>query len=271
MSENGKSKDRIPYEVVSDDQVSSWALPAMQGRGKLVKSASREKTPSSNESIEKVSKSKKPKQLTAEELQRISEEARQEGFKQGLDEGKQKGLEEGRVTGEREGSKHAYTEAKQDIEALQRHLTQVSTSLFDPMQGEQEQFENLLVDISLRLAQRLIDAEISANPALLKQLVSKVITSIPKGSDRIQLYLNAKDAKLLEGLVPEESRDWQIRIDDSLASGGARVVTDTSVVDFSVEKRLENYLEKIASFGESDLQELEPIPNYEADKGATDE
>jgi len=265
MSDSVKSKGRIPFESLkSDDAVSAWDLPSMLGKGKLVRSGQEPGRKGVKESIETIHKpKKKPTQLTAEDLQRITEEARKDGFQQGLDEGRSKGIEEGMVKGEREGKQRAYTEARKEIEALQNSLRQISGSLFDPMQAEQDKFENLIVDISTRLAQTLVGSEISANPKLLVQLVSKIISCVPKGYDYLHLYMNPVDAKMLEGLVPESRRKWTVEHDPSLASGGCRVESDAAEVDFSIEKRIQDYLQKVVTLSDDDTAEIPPVSDIE--------
>lgn len=263
-----KTKDRIPFETLDDSaEVSGWNLPSMHSAGQVVRSKERDNNATRNQkvSIEPVKNKKKPKPLTAEELQKITEDARKEGFQQGLHEGTEKGIREGTKAGEKAGQQRAYMEAKKEIEALQHELRQLTTRLFDPMQQQDQLLENILVDLALNLAQRVIDAEVSVNPKLILAIVQRVLNSLPKGADNIRVSMNDKDASLVEALVPEAQRDWSIQRDSSLSSGGCVVETASSLSDFSVEERLAIYLEKI-NLLQTSATELEDVPDYQSEE-----
>lgn len=258
MSDEVPSKARIPYESLDEHTaVNAWNLPNVQQRGRVVRTGkqgekSAKNTPRSGESIEALPASKKPKQLTAEELQQITEEARREGFQQGLREGTEQGLREGQKTGEKVGEQRAYKEAKKDIEALQAELRELCTRLFDPMLQQERQLENLLVDMALNLAKALLDAELNVNPQQLCRLVQKALKCLPRGAGNIQVFVNPKDRERILAVLPEAQRNWAIIADDELSPGGCRVSSDHSLVEYSVEERLAVYLEKVDLFASSE-------------------
>lgn len=265
MVDQVKGKDRIPFEhIEQSESVESWQLPSMQSGGKVIRSAKRGEAEkkSNNVAIENVSSKKRPRHLTAEELQQITEEARLEGFNQGLKEGTEQGIREGTKAGEKAGNQRAYLDAKKEIEALQNQLRQLAVRLFEPMQNQDQQLENILVDLVLSLSKSLILSEVSVNPATLLNVIQHVLSSLPKGESNIRVQLNAADAALIESLVPESQRDWRIQVNDALSSGGCHVETQSSLVDFSVENRIESYMAKIGGLSGRDVQDLPPLPDY---------
>lgn len=265
MTEQTKGKGRIPFENLEQSEaVESWQLPSMQSGGKVVRSAKRDGNgkKDSNVAIEKVSSSKRPRHLTADELQQITEEARQEGFKQGLKEGTEQGIREGTKAGEKAGNQRAYMDAKKDIEALQNQLRQIITRLHEPMLKQDLQLENIMVDAVLRLSKALLLEEISAKPTRLLNVIQHVLTSLPKGANNIRILLNSADAALIESLVPESQRDWAVQVNDSLASGGCNVETESSLIDFSVENRIESYLSSIGGLNGGDIEDMSTVPEY---------
>lgn len=266
MSETPKSKDRIPFESLSDSSdVSSWSLPSMDAQGRVVRSAQRDKKKkgaSADVVIESVSKKTKPKPLTAEELQQITEQARKDGFQRGLHEGTEQGIREGTKTGEKAGHQRAYMEAKKEIEALQYRLRTLATRLFDPMQQQDQQIENILVDVILNLSKRVISSEVSFDPSVLLKTVHQVLGCLPKDAKNVRVFLNDKDADLVEGLVPENQRNWRVQRDNSQASGGCIVESDSSLIDFSVGERIATFLDKLDTQGVA--AELPPLPDYQS-------
>lgn len=265
QSKPAKSKGRIPFEALEDSStVASWQLPSMHSGGKVVRSAKRDKQgkAQADVAIEKVSAKKKPRQLTAEELQQITEDARREGFQQGLHEGTEQGIREGTKAGEKAGNQRAYMEAKKDIELLQNQLRTLITRLYDPMQQQDQQLENIIVDLVLGLTKRLLSAEISVKPELILNVVQHTLDSLPKGAKNISVTLNDKDADLVDSLVPDTQRDWRVLRDDKLSSGGCVVESETSLVDFSVEERLAFYFDKVGSL-KADPSDLPDLPSYQ--------
>ena len=261
--ETPKSKDRIPYESLDDASVvSAWDLPTVATKSRLVRSAKHEKNGDkkpSNEKIETVKKNKKAKPLTVEELHEITESARKDGFQQGLKEGTEQGIREGTKVGEKTGQQRAYMEAKKEIEALQHQLRQVTSRLFEPMEKQDQTIENILVDLVVQLTQHIVASEIQSKPSRIVSLVKHVIEDLPKSAKNTRVRLCDSDADLIEKLVPENQREWNILRDSALASGGCIVETDSSLIDYSVESRLRHYLEKVS---ESSIQVNTPVPNY---------
>ena len=265
MSDTGRSKDRIPFESIHEGEaVSSWNLPAMQGQGKLVRSAKRDgkKAKVQGESIEPVNKPAKAGKLTAEELQQITDDAKRDGYAQGNREGLENGYKDGLAKGQKDGHQKAYTEARKEIEALQYQLRKVTEALFDPMEQRQTEIQNTLLEISLNLSKHILNAEIKQDPGVLYRMVEQVVEEIPLGAKFVQVYVNADDANLLKNLVKHD--DWQICIDDNLSSGGCRVETDASLIDFSVEHRLEVYLQKARASTAAAKSQREPVEDYAA-------
>lgn len=241
-----KHVNRIPAETIGEkgDTVSSWNLPDMHLGSKVFKSAKRDKSPHGNESIENV-KAQKAKPLTAEELMNLAKQAEQEGYKDGFEKGLKKGVEDGIVKGERVGHQKAYAEAKKEIQSLQNTLRSITESLFDPTDEQNSTLENYIVDMAVDIASRIIGEEIEKSPEHLIRLVSKAMHALPKGAKNIRVYLNAQDIDLLRNLQPETAQEWNLHVDPELKSGGCRIETQESLIDFCTEKRIQYYLDQM--------------------------
>jgi flagellar assembly protein FliH len=262
--DSSRSKDRIPYESIDDSaMVSSWSLPTVGSNSRLVKSKKRsdEKTsPSVNEKIETVRGTKKSKPMTVEELSELTETARKEGFQQGLKDGTEQGIREGTKVGEKSGQQRAYIEAKKEIETLQHTLRQLTTRLHEPLEKQDNNIENILVDLALNLAQKIVASEIKTEPSIVLDMVRLVLADIPKSAKNTRISFHPDDAKLVTNLIPENQREWSIISDESLSSGGCIVETDSSLIDYSVESRLASFFEKLNL---SKDRQLDPVPDYQ--------
>ncbi len=251
MSDDKPDKNRIPFESLGEETpVRGWNLPPVSDGRSVVKSARRQsksQAPASgtqNEAIESVPSNRRPKHLTAEELQRITEEARREGFQQGLQEGTEQGIREGTKIGAENGEKRAYTEARKDIEHLQQQLKRLIQDLMDPMMEQQNALRNVILEMVLSLTEQLVGDAIDAEPKRLLTIVDAVLDSIPKGNDNFRLYVSAEDAKLLEVLLPASQRSWSIETDGQLGRGSCRLEGQHSLVEYDVRSRLTHFRSK---------------------------
>lgn len=249
MTDVTKQINRIPHESLGENEtVSTWQLPRVGQRNKVVKSAKREQTEKqkkTSEQIEDVPRSSKPKPMTANELQKIADQAQQEGYADGFKEGMEKGLKQGETKGFQSGEQRAYSETKGCLDDEKRRFEAISNQLFEPMQHQDKAIENRLVTMVMVLSKALLAQEITQDPSKLLVIVERVLAALPVGATNIRVYVNEGDAKLLEAVVPAAHRDWQLMNDNSLASGGCRVETLESLVDYSLETRLAEYLQEV--------------------------
>lgn len=271
MSDPLKSADRIPFESLTDSvSVSNWSLPSIDHQGRVVKAGGK-KQEKTDESIETVSRAKKPKPLTAEELQQIADEAKQEGYNEGYQEGSKIGLEDGLKKGTKLGQDKAYAETKKKLDDEYNRLRSISQNLMQPLGEQENALENIVIDMSIQLAKTLLQNEVKQSPEYLFDIVKHAISALPAGAKNILVYLNELDAELFNQVFPEATRSWGVVVDNSLESGGCKIETAESLVDYSVTTRLQQYLLEISEKDEKAAFPLEEIPSYIATPKAVDE
>ncbi|MBU2985846.1 hypothetical protein KO528_10830 [Saccharophagus degradans] len=262
MADN-KSNTHAPFEIIRQEEgVESWAPPSMTVPGRVVQSAIKEKKRAKNESIEDIPPSKRPPPLTADALQKMAAEAKEEGFAEGRAEGLQSGHTEGYNKGFDAGSKKAYQETLTSIENERARLASIAEELLLPMQKQQQDLEQIVVDIAVNMAKKILQAEISTDPSLLFALVNRAINELPVGAKNIHVSLNQQDAELMAGLAEETAgiKEWPVHIDNSLTSGGCRVTSDESLIDFDVSTRLAKYFDEAReSVGDEDDEDYPPM------------
>jgi|GEM_PF-1030199 len=244
MTDVRKQAGRIPQESLSgDDSVATWKLPAMGKPGKVVKSAKREKRSRvASETIEDLGSRSKPKPLTAEELQKIADQAQQEGYADGFKEGMEKGLQQGETKGLQLGEHKAYAELKPKLLDEQQRFSTIATQLMEPMGQQDAGLEKLVLELVMGVSRHLLADEITASPSKLMHIVQRALAALPVGAKNIRVSVNEADARLLETVIPAEHRNWQLLEDDSLHSGGCRIETEESLVNYSIEARLNEFL-----------------------------
>ncbi len=238
-------KGIIPDEdVESVGGASAWSLPSLDRKGKKFLSAKKEQENRSREAIENVSAASRPKYLTADDINKITKEAEEEGFKAGYEEGFSKGEVQGEKKGRAEGEARAWQESKESFDKELARLSELADRLSHPTQIQDAALETSVIDIIQYLASKLIQKEITTHPEDLHAVVSKAMQALPAGSKNISIFLHPNDVALLEKYLSEKKQQWPLQEDDSLTPGGCRIETRESLVDYSIEKRWKDLLEQ---------------------------
>ncbi|MGI1677433.1 MAG: flagellar assembly protein FliH [Cellvibrionaceae bacterium] len=237
---------RIPNEKSSEYH--SWELPQIDDSTNVLSSAEKEDRERrdlerlrGNEVVgETVSEDRYTKPLTAKQISELAESTRQQGYQDGLKEGKETGYKEGFDSGE----KKALDAAKEQIEKEGDRLISLVNGLIDPFEQHTSNLENIIFNTIKSLAQSVVKRELKTDSSQIRDLVKKSISALPSGSDNITIYLNPDDISLMDDFFLERAVQWKLNGDPSMIPGGCKVQTKESFVDFSVEKRLEQTLEK---------------------------
>jgi flagellar assembly protein FliH len=213
---------------------------------------------------------------TVEEVEAIRQEAHSDGFQQGLLEGrkeghqqgfdkgqaegltqgKQQGMTQGYTEGQKQGFEKGLMEAKDKIEREIAALKQVTQQLLEPVNHQQAALEVALASLieqSVRAVLR-VPPHLTQNEIAL--ITQEALAALPMGAKNVTLYLNAQDhALMLEHWG--EALPAALVVDDALASGGCRVETDISLIDYSIEERLRQVLAELRL---DHFPEQQPLP-----------
>lgn len=185
--------------------------------------------------------------LTVEEIEAIQKQAQAEGFALGKQEGYQAGFVE--------GSKKGYDENVHLIEVRTTQLVTLLESLSQPFKLLDEQVEQALADLSVKIAKQILHREIELDSGQVIAAVKAAVAALPMASQKVTLYLHPEDAELVRfnlGL-DETPSTWVIVEDASITRGGCKVDTEVSHVDATIESRLDAVLETL--FGEDFVPE----------------
>lgn len=237
-----KSQNLIASEDL--DEVLTWQLPNMDGSGKVLSSAEKEArdvAARANEVIEDVEDvgDMAMSPITAEQLQAITEAAEKEGFEKGEKEGFEQGQKSGHEAGYREGTEKAEREASALLEKQTSQLLQVAEALVNPIAEQQENIQNILLQYVTGLTRQVVERELIQDSAHILSVVKQAMMALPVGAEKITVFLNPDDLALVEAYSEENDKGWRFRGDSELLPGGCRIETRESLVDFSVESKLE--------------------------------
>ena len=170
---------------------------------------------------------------TAEDIERINEEARSEGY--------QAGFEEGRLAGEA-ALADAMTSELARFSALISNL-QTSLAHMDQTIAEQA------LDLALEVAAQVIRSTITVRNETLLPVIREAITALPLHHDHVMLHLNPADASMVREQIGEQlaQTGTQIVDDTEIAPGGCLLKAGASEIDARLETRWKRVLEAIGT------------------------
>lgn len=252
--------NRIPFEEI--ESVDVWSFPSWDDSQGVIPSVKKNQAQEgdSTESVESL-ENHTITPLTAEQLQKITDEAAEEASERGYQEGLQKGYAEGLEKGRQEGQTKAYEEHKAELEEKIRSFRDLTNALLDPVGMQDQALENWIVDTSMQMAKHLINRELTEDPSALFRIIESAVSSLPAGARNIRVYLHSDDVELAHEAFSGSGEQWTFHADAQLSRGGVRVVTENSLVDYSVETRLQKMLDEANFRGDVD-EPPDSIPSY---------
>lgn len=248
MSDN-HLQNRIPAEAV--ESATTWVVPPITDHGKILSSAEKEarerrerllrREKETIETVEIPEPEVAPQLgMTAEEMQAIFDTAEKDGFEQGQKAGFTKGNAEGYEAGRQQG----LMEMRAQLVAEQQRFQSLANALLNPINEQDSDIENLLLDVICTLTQSVVQRELLTDSSHIVSLVKNAVDALPIGSKNIRVCLNPDDLAAVETYAAEQQLAWGFFGDGELLPGGCRIETPESRVDFSVSSRLQTVLEQ---------------------------
>ncbi|WP_230971222.1 flagellar assembly protein FliH [Nitrogeniibacter aestuarii] len=158
---------------------------------------------------------------TAEDIERIHEQAHKEGYNAGYEEGTARGR----------------------VEALQLHtlVESMDTAL---KQIDQDVAEEV-VALAIEVARQMVIQNMKEHPGMVVEVVREALHHLPQG--KAMIHLSPDDATLVREYLGEQLAHNEHRIveDDTVARGGCRVEASGSVVDATVQTRWRRIMENL--------------------------
>ncbi|SRR6266581_275074 len=150
---------------------------------------------------------------TAEQIERIHQQAYQEAYAAGYQEGRHK----------------AASEAAQ--------FEQLLGGLRQSMAEADENICADLLALSLDLAKQIVREALKVRPELILTLVRECIRDIPSFKQPARLFLHPDDVPLVQSHLADELNAWTICPEPSVVRGGCRIQTTGSQIDASLQTR----------------------------------
>ena len=152
-------------------------------------------------------------------------------------------LAEARERGYREG----LANGEQEIRDKAAHFDRLCTILAEPLADLDDEVEEALVDLACRIARQVVRRELQLDRSRILVVAREALAALPLNARKIRVVLHPKDAELVrESLVAtDQGAKWRIEEDPLIARGGAKVLSERSLVDATVEKRLQDVIEAL--------------------------
>ena len=248
--------------ILAEDaqQAEAWSIPQIDGDGNIIRA---EPKPSEEEIIEDVEEATY-KPLTASELEEIRRDAEQEGRDKGYQQGLAKGHQEGYQAGFDEASQKVSKEGQETLQQQVTQLLSIAEELIEPITHQQEQLETMLVDFVCSLTEQVIAREVKMDRGDLVGTVNTALNALPTGAESIILWLHPDDIKVIEEFRESKAANWQLKAAPELLPGGCRIESSQSLVDHTIESRIERLLEQ---FRHRQLADHDPAPDIASPEG----
>jgi flagellar assembly protein FliH len=162
---------------------------------------------------------------TVEQIERIHQQAQQEGYAVG----NEAGFKAGHELGCRAGDEQARAEAIKLQELLcgfQRELTHADQAV-----------GNNLLTLALCLAKQMVREALRVKPELMLAVVRECIQQEAAFSQPVQLFLHPDDAALVRQHLNHELNDCKVSVDIGLERGGCRIKIGNSHTDATLATR----------------------------------
>lgn len=187
---------------------------------------------------------------TADDIERMHEEARAAGHAEGF----AAGFEEGREAGHAEGAE-GMTEAVARVAQLAEHLDQALTQL------DQEVAEELMA-LAIEIARQMVQHTLLTRPEAILETVRGALAQIPQGHAQIRLHPD--DYELVRQNMGEQLAHAGHRLveDADLQRGSCRIDSAGAQVDATLETRWRRILETLGrEHAEWQPQATTPLPD----------
>jgi flagellar assembly protein FliH len=230
MANNG---NRIPAD--KSQAFSAWLAPEVKD-GQIIQAEKLKERGPRGEIINVDKNAVVYNKMTAGQLEKITTQAYDEIHQQAY----KKGFEQGQKDGQKKGVDASKKLLTQQTEALK----QVSATLLHLVAGQENAIEQALMNTAISIAGSILRRELQLDSSHIKAIVAEAVAKLPLDAENITVFLSEDDCALLRD-NSEIPPQWQLRVDRALSSGGCRISTRQSVVEFSLQQQFDQTIDDL--------------------------
>ena len=175
--------------------------------------------------------------LFAAQLQRLRDDAHQQGLASGHVAGQALGYQAGYDQGQKQGFEQGLELARGQA----NQLAQLAQRFSDALTTVEAGVADTLVELALDIAQQVVRQHVAHDPTALLAAAREVLAHEPQLTGSPQLVVSPADLPVVEAYLMEDlqARGWTVRTDATLERGGCRAQAATGETDASITTRWE--------------------------------
>lgn len=173
---------------------------------------------------------------TAEELERMQQDAAQEGFKSGHEEGYKAGYEAGRKA----------------VGAVAARLAALTEELDQEQLRQDEGIARELLDLALAVARQMIRTSLRVKPGIVQEAIREALTALPSLTGHLRILVHPDDVEPLREFMESEHGHFSFKVvpDSRLERGGFRIESSHCEVDGQLPARWREIVDCLGSDAE---------------------
>lgn len=164
--------------------------------------------------------------LTIEEVEAV----RQDAYNEGFSAGEKDGFHAGKVK--------AQQQAREELEPRLHALEHIMQQLFAPIEQQDQQIEQVLLELVEKIAVEVIQRELQLDSSQIAQVLRQSLKLLPTEGEQVRIYLNPQDFELVKKIRERHEENWRILEDENLQPGGCLVESGSTRIDASIESRI---------------------------------
>lgn len=169
---------------------------------------------------------------TAEDIERIHQEAHQEGYSIGLEAGRQEGLESG----------------KQEAQRHVEHLQALAENFQRALESLDQEVADSILELALEVARQIVRVDLRCQPTAILAVIREAVATLPLHHSGVTLVVNPADAAIVREQLPSPAAHqpaWHVVEDPAIEAGGCLVRAGHSEVDATLATRWRHVVEAI--------------------------
>lgn len=145
------------------------------------------------------------------------------------------------------GYMEGLSQGKRELREQFENLQSLMAALAVPLPNVDDQVVAELVKLCIAIVKQMVRRELNTSPEDVIAVVKEAVTLLPVAVTEVTLELHPDDAKLIKNTLIQSGvePDWKIVADPLLTRGGCRVLTSTSRIDATVEKRINSVISNV--------------------------
>lgn len=191
----------------------------------------------------------KLKPPTADDLEKIRQQAYEEGFEEGHKAGLEKGHADGLVIGKQDGFKQGLDQGleagQSQISERVARLDQLLSELVIPLEKQQGLIEEAMLNVSMAVARAVIHKELSIDSSSIQKAIHAILDDLPKIDNGFSLVIHPDNEKHVQPILKKYEAAINLKLDASLTPGGCIFNSSTQLIDYTIEKRFQKTVQSM--------------------------